>query len=86
MDTPFTKAVDEVIKLKLEIVDDYLKEMAEPLKRVGNPEELINKKYENWTPQDLELLKQVYPGEDTPLTRLIFKKSYEEVLKLEQEA
>ncbi len=84
-DTPLTKAADEIIKLKMQAADDFIEEYIEPLSKVGDPESLLGKKYEDWTPQDLSLLQNVYVGEDTPLTRLIFRKSYTEVQELERE-
>jgi len=47
---------------------------------------LIGKKYESWTPQDIQLLTNVYgQGDDTPLARLIFNKSYQEVQDLKEQ-
>jgi len=84
-ETDFTKMVNEVIELKLKAVDAYIEEIVEPLAEVGNPEKLMGKKYEEFTPQDLQMLAQVYgQNEPNPLSDLIFKKSYEEVKKLEE--
>ena len=85
-DTPFTKAVDEVIELKMKAIDAYIEEIIEPIEHVGNPEQLIRKPYGEWTPEDLQMLQFVYgSGDDTPLARLIFNKSYQEVQDLEKE-
>lgn len=82
--TGLNKAIDEVIALKLKAVDEYVEEMTELLKDTNNPERLIGKKYEDWTPQDIQLLQMVYGQEPNPLTKLIFDKSYEEVKRLEE--
>lgn len=83
----FTTTVDEVIKLNMDIVDEYIKEVIDEIGDIGSPEKLIDKKYEDWTPEDLQLLAGVYgPGDDTALAKLIFKKSYAEVEALEKEA
>jgi hypothetical protein len=79
-----TKAIDRAIQIKLKAVDAIMEELVEPLADVGNPEKLIKKPYEQWTAQDLQFLRRIYgEGEDTPLTRLIFKKTYERVQELE---
>lgn len=84
-DTPFTKAADEIIVLKMKVIDEYINEMIIPLEQVGSPEALIGKKYKNWTPQDLQMLSNVYgPSDGTPLGKLIFNKEYEYLKKLEQ--
>jgi uncharacterized protein YecA (UPF0149 family) len=84
--TPFTKAVEEVVALKMKVVDDYIKEIVEPLNQVGSPESLIGKKYEEWTPQDLQLLINVYGQDDnSPLGKLIAKKTIERVEDMENQ-
>ena len=85
-ETPFTRAVDEVIKLKLKAADAYIEEIIEPLSDVGNPEKLIGKKYEDWMPADRQLLARVYgTQEPNPLSNLIFNKEYKKVKELEEE-
>ena len=84
--TLLTKAIDRAVKIKFDAVDKLVKEFIEPLGKVGNPEELINKPYENWTPEDFMLLSKIYGQEDnSPLANLIFKKEYEKVKELESE-
>ncbi len=85
-ETPLTLAVDEVIALKMKVVDEFIKSVAEPLGNIGNPEALIGKKYEDWTPLDIQLLGQIYgEGNDTPLAKLIYKKARAELKILEAE-
>lgn len=81
-ETLLTQAVKNVIDIKLKAIDVFIETYVEPLLDVGNPEKLIGKKYEEWTPQDLQYLSQIY-GEK--LEDYIFKKSYKEVKKLEEE-
>jgi len=84
-ETTLTKITQEVIDLKLKAADAFIEEIIEPLEKVGSPESLIGKKYEEWTPLDFQLLGQVYGQEDdTPLAKLIFNKSYKEVKDLEE--
>ena len=83
-DTPLTEAVAEVVELKVRVVDEFIDEVVEPLGDLGNPEKLIGKKYEQWTPADIQILGQLYGAEPNALSDLIFKKSYEEVKALEE--
>lgn len=55
----------------------YDEENIAPLADVGNPEDIIHKKYENWTPQDVQLLKDVYVYDSKPLEDFIAKKEIE---------
>jgi len=83
----FANSVDDIIKMKMEVVDEYIKDIVDEIGDIGSPEKLIGKKYEEWTPEDLQRLAGVYgEGDDTPLAKLIFQKSYAEVIALEQEA
>jgi hypothetical protein len=84
---PFTEAVDDIVALKMRVVDEYIKDTVEPIvKSIGSPESLIGKKYEEWTPQDFQLLSTVYgTGDDSPLGKLIFNKEYDKLKKLEAE-
>lgn len=82
----FTETVDEIIKLKMDIADEYIEDVIDAIGDVGSPEKLIGKKYEEFTPQDLQTLAGIYgDSPDSPLTKLIFNKSLEEVQKLEAE-
>lgn len=85
-ETTLTKITQEVIDLKLKAADEFIADVIEPLEKIGSPEVLLGKKYEDWTPLDIQLLSQVYgTGNETPLAKLIFNKSLEEVKKLESE-
>lgn len=82
----FTKIIDDVVAFKMDMADEYIKEVVDTIGDVGSPESLIGKKYEEWTPLDLQLLSQVYgTGNETPLAKLIFSKSLSEVQRLESE-
>jgi hypothetical protein len=83
-----TEMIDEVVKMKMDIVDEYIDEVVAAIGDIGSPEKLIGKKYEDWDANDLQRLAGVYgPGDDTPLGRLIFSREYEKVKALEaQEA
>ncbi len=85
-ETVTTKAIDKAIEIKLKAVDRFMAEYVEPLSDVGNPEKLLKKKYEEWTPQDVELLKTIYgEGNETPLAKVIATREYEKVKQMEAE-
>ena len=80
------KGIEKLVDLKMKAIDRIVDELIEPIADVGNPEKLIGKPYEQWTPEDLASLIKIYgQGEDTPLTRMIFNKEYERVKTLEAE-
>jgi len=84
--TVFTKALEQVIAEDLRALDEVIKEDIEALADIGSPEKLIGKKYEEWTQQDKQMLAQVYgTGDESRLSKLIFKREYEKVLELEKE-
>ena len=81
----FVDAVDEVIKLNTEVIDDFIKEFVDSLPNINSPEKLIGKPYGNWTPQDLQLLTNIYgSGDNTPLQKVIFNREYANLKQLEQ--
>jgi hypothetical protein len=81
----FVEAVDEIVKLKMEIADEYISEVVDAIGDVGNPEKLIGKPYSSWTPMDLQTLGKIYGnGNDSPLAKLIFNKEYDFLQKLEK--
>ena len=83
---PLTQAAEKVVEIKMKAVDRLIEELVEPLADVGNPEKLIKKPYEQWDANDIQLLTKIYgQGEDTPLTRTIFNRTYENVKNLEAE-
>jgi len=80
------KAVERAVEIKMRAVDILVDELVEPLADVGNPEDLIRKKYSDWDAQDLQLLIKIYgEGDNTALARLIFSREYEKVKALERE-
>lgn len=78
-------AMDKAVKLKLEAIDKAVSVLIEPISNVGNPEQLIGKPFETWTPEDLQNLVNIYGEQnDSILSRFIFRKKYEQVLALEK--
>ena len=83
--TDLIEAIDEVVQLKMMAIDKLIEEVVEPIADIGSPEDLIKKPYENWSPQDLQMMSTIYGSvEPNPLSNLIFRKKYEEVKELEE--
>ena len=84
-ETQLTKIVAELIKEDLAVMDEIVEEDIEALGDIGNPEKLIGKKYEEWTPQDLQMLGQIYGSQEpNRLSKFIFNKEYSKVQELEE--
>ena len=84
--TQLTEVTEKLIAVELKVMDKLVADFIEPLAYVGNPERLIKKPYAQWTPEDLQLLIKIYgTGDDTPLTKTIFNRTYERVKELEAE-
>jgi len=84
-DTEFSKLLDEVIELKLKVADEFVESVIEPLANIGSPEKLINKPYETWTRQDLQMLASIYGKAPNPLTKLIERKQRERRERMQRE-
>lgn len=83
--TELTSALERSIGLRMKAVDRIMEKMVEPLKDIGNPEKLIGKPYDRWTPEDLRMLVSIYGQEEpNPLSDTIFKHEYDKVKDLEE--
>ena len=51
---------------------------------VGSPEEIIGKKYEQWTPQDLQTLQSVYVYDIEPLEKFVASKEIDKLFKTQE--
>lgn len=81
-----SESADKAVSLKMRAIDIVVERMIEPLEDVGNPEKLIGKNFEEWTPEDIGRLTMIYgTREPNPLSNLIFRKKLTEVRELEQE-
>lgn len=84
-ETLLTQAIDKALAIKLLAIDKIIEEFVNPLADVGNPEKLIGKSYEQWSPEDLSILSRIYgTKEPSLLSNLIFRKTFERVKELEQ--
>lgn len=83
----YDKALDRVIALKVKASDIYYDEVLKPiLDTVKNPEKVIGKQYEEWTPMDKQLLTQVYQSNPKILQDFVVGKEYNRILVLEKGA
>ena len=64
-----------IVKEVKEIADAMIKEECDKIADVGNPEDLVHKPYARWTPQDKQILNNIYVYDRKPLER--FAKSKE---------
>jgi len=84
--TPFIAAVEKAITLKMIALDAIVETIADPLEDIGNPESLIGKPYDQWTPEDLTKLTVIYGQKsDSPLSKTIFNREYAKVQQLQTE-
>lgn len=82
----FSEAADKVVALKMRAIDILIERMIEPIEDIGNPEQLIGKKYETWEQEDFQRLSMIYgTKEPNPLSNLIFREKYAEVIRLERD-
>jgi hypothetical protein len=76
-DDSFIKMMDEMVAEDLEILDEVISEDIDTLSIVANPEQLIGKPYNEWTPQDKQWLSQIYGLDSEILDKFIAKKELE---------
>ena len=81
-DTNITEAVREVVAVRMKAVDEFIKEVVDPLENVGNPEKFLGKPWNTWTPQDMQILQGVYGSQ---LEDFIAKKAITEMREHESE-
>jgi hypothetical protein len=82
----FEHIVEKLVSSQLRAIDALLAELVEPIEKVGSPEVLIDKPYNQWTPEDLNKLISIYgTGQDSPLQKTIFAREYEKIKALEAE-
>lgn len=76
---------DELNKLFDDVLTEVIDEVKRELEDFGSPEKLLGKPFKQWSEQDHMVLGQIYGNDpDNPLSKLIFKKRYQEVLEMEQ--
>jgi len=79
----FTKLVNDVIKLHLEVAKEYIEELKDMFD-FGNPEQVLKKPYEQWGVEEFKVAKAIW-GNDPDITRWIARKKIRQVEKLEEE-
>ena len=74
--------VDRVIKEKKKEADEYIKKYIDPIAEIGNPEKIINKPYNSWTPEDIAALKGIYVYSPEKLEHFINRKEVDKLFAL----
>lgn len=74
--------VDTIIEEAKKDADDYIKLNIDPIAKIPNPEKLLGKPYEIWSPEDTEVLKRVYVYSPETLQTFINKKEVDRYLAL----
>lgn len=82
----FDSALNHVVNVKLQALDKLIKDMIKPLGDIGNPEKVLGKPYEQWTPEDFQTATSIYgTAEPSVLSEFIFKQELKKVEELEAE-
>ncbi len=77
--------VDEIIEEKLDAADAFIKDFIDPIGDIGSPAMVIDKPYDEWTPQDLQRLAQIYQRDQDTLNKYIASKEISKLYELEKE-
>ena len=81
----WVELVDEVIEEKLAAADAFIEDFIDPIGDIGSPAKVIDKPYDEWTPQDLQRLAQIYQQDPDTLSKYIASKEISKLYDLEQE-
>jgi len=76
--------IDLETKRVIEVYNDFKKNEIDPIADVGNPEEIIGKPYEQWTPQDIQKLQSVYVYDIEPLEKFVASKEIDKLFKTQE--
>ncbi len=76
--------ITEMIEEDLALLDELIEEEIKPLADLGDPEKLIGKKFEEWTPQDMAFLEQVYANNPEPLNKVVFDHTFQAMTEAEE--
>jgi hypothetical protein len=80
------RAIEKVVDLNIRAIEIYERDFIQPIiDEIKNPEKVIGKKYETWTPQDLQLLSTVYQTMPHILNDFIAKREYDNLIALQTE-
>jgi len=74
LDKDYCDLVEECIKKSKAMADAYIKKHIDPIADLGNPERIIGKPYERWTPMDKQMLRQAYTYTPEKLEEFMAKK------------
>ena len=77
--------VDEVVEEGLKSVDDFVEDFIDPIADIGSPAKVIDKPYNEWTPEDIRMVAQIYQQDQETLEKYIAGKEISKLYNLEQE-
>ena len=84
-ETNLQRAFPIAVEREKKAILHFIKTEIQPMGDFGNPEALIKKPYEMWTPQDLALLGQIYGPEPNHLSKFIAGKEIDKMYAAEAE-
>ncbi len=76
--------IAEMIEEDFAILDELIEEEIKPLSDLGDPEKLIGKKFEEWTPEDMALLEQIYANNPEALNKVVFDHTFQAMTEAEE--
>jgi hypothetical protein len=86
MASTFELALEKYTELETKVLKRFMEDHIKPLAIVADPEKLIGKPFEQWQPQDAELLSKIYgPEEPNIFTDFMLEKEVEEIRNLKQQ-
>jgi hypothetical protein len=85
MKTPFEIALKQYLEIQTKVVKQYVESYIKPLTILVNPETLMGRPFETWTPQDHQKLQIVYGPGKNPYTQLILEKQVAMVQQMKAE-
>ena len=82
--TNLINIAQELTQKILNVADEFIEQIIEPIGDIGSPEKIVGKKYEEWTSADLLRLGAIYGPEPNALSEFIFNKEYKILKELEE--
>jgi len=75
------KEIETMEKEILDIAEEYTQKECDEIADLGNPEELVHKPYARWTPQDFQVLNNIYVYDRGPLEKFIKSKEIDKLFE-----
>ena len=78
------EVVKDEVDRTIKVYEKFKKKEIDPIAKLGNPEKIINKPYEQWNPQDIQMLREVYVYSPEDLEEFMVKKDVQEVWDIQK--